>query len=258
MNKQNFSSSPKVSIVMPSYNSAPCIAQAIDSVIRQDFSDWELLIVDDASDDGTPDLVRSRYLHDPRISIHVLSQNQGAAIARNTAIERARGRFIAFLDSDDYWFPEKLESQVPALETSDACLAFSQYKIMQGDDETSAVIANAPLNLHYADLLRGNPIGCLTAIYDTKKTGKVFMPLVRRRQDWGLWLRLLRGGQRAIGLQKPLAVLRIRKGSLSANKVRSTMANYRLLRTEGQLDPARAIWGATLHALSAINRRWNR
>lgn len=243
---------------MPSYNSAPCIAQAIDSVLNQHFSDWELLIVDDASDDGTPELVRSRYLHDPRISIHVLSHNQGAAVARNTAIEKARGRFIAFLDSDDYWFPEKLTCQVRALETSDACLVFSQYKIMQNDDETSAMIASAPPNLYYPDLLRGNPIGCLTAIYDTEKTGKVFMPLVRRRQDWGLWLRLLRGGQRALGLQQPLAVLRIRKGSLSANKIRSTIANYRLLRTEGQLDPASAIWGATIHALSAINRRWKR
>lgn len=249
---------PVVSIVMPSFNSSAFIAEAIDSVIAQSFSDWELLLVDDASKDGTADLVRDRYGHEPRICVHALSVNRGAAAARNIAIEAARGRFIAFLDSDDIWRPTKLEVQIPSLASSDALLAFSQYDIWSGRPGAASRTTSVPDKLIYKDLLRGQPIGCLTAVYDTEKTGKVYMPDIRMRQDWGLWLRLLRAGGWANGIQQNLAILRLHDGSLSANKLRATYFNYKLLREEGQLGALAAAWGAGSHACEAILRRFGR
>lgn len=249
------SGGPAVSVVMPTYNSAAYVCDSIDSVIGQDFPDWELLIVDDASADGTPELVRERYAHDDRVIVHALASNRGAAVARNTAIEAARGRFIAFLDSDDLWRPNKLAVQVPLLESSEACLAFSEYDVFKGPGRQVVRTVSAPKRLVYRDLLWGDPIGCLTAIYDTEKTGKVLMPDIRMRQDWGLWMRLLRGGRWGLGVQQSLAMLRLHEKSLSANKLRATCFNYMLLRTEGQLGPARAALGVGTHLLGAVGRR---
>lgn len=246
---------PVVSIVMPSFNSSAFIADAIESVISQSFSDWELLVVDDASKDGTADLVKERFFCEPRVVVHQLGSNQGAAYARNVAIEAARGRFIAFLDSDDFWHSNKLAVQIPLLESCDACFAFSGYNLLVGEDFTRTRPVPVPERLVYRDLLRSQPVGCLTAVYDTQKTGKVYMPDIRMRQDWGLWLRLLRPGGWALGVQQNLATLRLHQGSLSSNKLRATFFNYKLLRGEGQLGPLRAAWGVGAHALGAVFRR---
>jgi teichuronic acid biosynthesis glycosyltransferase TuaG len=250
-----------VSIVMPTYNSEKFVREAIDSVRAQTFDDWELIIVDDASIDETLKIIQSTYAKDPRVKILTQDFNQGAAIARNKAIAEARGRFIAFLDSDDLWRPQKLEIQVSLLMESDACMAFSKYDIFTSDSHSSESLTPAlrtvyvPARLEYKDLLAGSPVGCLTAIYDTKKTGKVFMPEIRMRQDWGLWLRLLRGDRFGIGVQQSLAALRLHPSSLSANKIRATYFNYKLLRTEAQLGPLRAAYGVGSHALTALKRR---
>lgn len=246
---------PRVSVVMPTYNSAAYVCDAIDSVVGQDFCDWELLVVDDASVDGTPELIRARYARDDRVVLHAQAANKGAAVARNVAIEAAKGRFIAFLDSDDLWRSNKLAVQVPLLESSDACLIFSAYDVFTGGARQMQRTVAAPKRLVYRDLLWGDPIGCLTAMYDTEKTGKVLMPNIRMRQDWGLWLRLLRGGQCGIGVQQSLAMLRLHQHSLSANKLRAVRFNYRLLRTEGQLNPVRAALGVCGHVAAAVGRR---
>lgn len=246
---------PSVSIVMPTYNSAAYVCDSIDSVIGQDFCDWELLVVDDASVDGTPDLVRERYAHDGRVVLHALAANKGAAFARNVAIEAAKGRFIAFLDSDDLWRSNKLAVQIPLLESSDACLVFSAYDVFTGSGRQLGRTVAAPERLVYRDLLWGDPIGCLTAMYDTEKTGKVLMPDIRMRQDWGLWLRLLRGGRLGIGVQQSLAMLRLHPHSLSANKWRAVRFNYHLLRTEARLSPPRAALGVCSHIAKALGRR---
>lgn len=249
---------PAVSIVMPSFNSSNFIAEAIESVIAQSFPDWELIVVDDASKDGTAELVKERYGHESRVSVHELKVNQGAAVARNTAIEAARGRFVAFLDSDDLWAPNKLAVQIPLLASSDACLAFSRYELLAGGLGARSRTASVPERLVYKDLLRSQPVGCLTAVYDTEKTGKVYMPDIRMRQDWGLWLRLLRAGGWGLGIQQSLATLRLHNGSLSSNKLRATYFNYKLLREEGQLSPFAAAWGVGSHACEALFRRVGR
>lgn len=253
---------PTVSVVMPTFNSSRFVRNAIDSVIAQTFEDWELIIVDDASIDGTLEIIHTHYSHDVRIKTFVHNSNLGPAVARNKAIVEAKGRFIAFLDSDDLWLSNKLDVQVPLLMHSEACLAFSQYAIFTTDSPGDPIsnpdslrTIPVPQCIEYRDLLAGSPVGCLTAIYDTEKTGKVFMPEIRMRQDWGLWLRLLRGGRFGIGIQRSLAALRLHSNSLSANKIRATYYNYKLLRTEAQLGPFRAAYGVSSHALTALKRR---
>lgn len=249
--------SPSVSIVMPTFNSKRYIGAAVESVLAQTFGDWELLIVDDASTDGTVDFLVQRYGSESRINIHKLAINQGAAGARNVAIEAARGRYIAFLDSDDVWQPEKLAVQIALLQATDASMVFSQYETMNVEGVLTGQLIPVPARVTYRDLLCGNSIGCLTAMFDTQRTGKVLMPLIRMQEDWGLWIRLLSQGGWALGIQQPLAILRKRKDSLSSNKLKATLKNYEILRKVGGLNPFQAVWGVGLHSLGAIKRRWD-
>lgn len=247
---------PLISTVMPTYNSKMYVSQAIESVISQSFIDWELIIVDDGSTDSTLEFLEMRYSNEKRIKLIPLSENSGAAVARNVAIEIANGRFIAFLDSDDLWSPNKLSIQLNTFKDTNAYLVFSKYHVIRGEEPRILRTIPAPSRIVYNDLLFGDPIGCLTAIYDTEKTGKVYMPEIKMRQDWGLWMRILRfGNSYGYGIQKPLATLRLHSRSLTANKLEAMYYNYILLRTEGGLKPAKAMSGTLMHAISALSRR---
>lgn len=222
---------PLVTVVMPAYNSERFIAESIQSVLDQRFKSWELIIVDDNSRDNTVPIVQGFVQNDQRIRIIQLASNRGAAVARNVAIEAARGRYIAFLDSDDLWLPWKLEQQLQLIQKKKCILVYgSYYKI----DESGSIIkqvVKAPNSVDYKKMLYSNYIGCLTAMYDTALMGKVLMPDIRRRQDYGLWLQLLRKGFCAIGTSQPMAIYRQRSGdSLSSNRVRNIAYNWILYR----------------------------
>lgn len=240
---------------MPTYNAAPYIIEAVESVLNQTFTDWELLIVDDCSTDDSVQLIEERYDGEQRVSLISLEQNQGAGIARNIAIDRAKGRYIAFLDSDDFWEAGKLQRQLRAFEETKARMVFSHYYVLNPGGLKPKQLVKAPEFLKFDDLLWGNPVGCLTAIYDTEKTGKIYMPELRMRQDWGCWLRLLKNGGHGHGVQEPLATLRLRKNSLSANKIRACYYNYLLLRSEAELSSWQAMRHSAVHGWAAVKRR---
>lgn len=221
---------PKVTIVTPVYNSAEFLGETIESVIGQSFSDWEMVAVDDCSLDGSSELVRRYAEKDSRIRLIQLERNSGAAVARNIAIEEAKGRYIAFLDSDDLWHPTKLERHIAFIEETGAALSYTAYEKITEAGERTGVIVTPPESLAYDDLLKSNRIGCLTAIYDTKKVGKVTMPLIRKRQDYGLWLKILRDSGPAIGLCELLSLYREREGSISSNKVEMVKYHWSLFR----------------------------
>jgi glycosyltransferase involved in cell wall biosynthesis len=196
------------SIIMPSYNSSDYIEASIESIVRQTVGDWELLVSDDGSTDATLSVVERFVRSESRIRLITNGGNRGAALARNAAIEAAQGRYIAFLDSDDLWKPEKLERQIAFMREHDLAFTFSSYDRI---DEVGNYI-----NLHhvdkavsYHDLLKTCVIGCLTAVYDAGKLGKVYMPDIRKRQDFGLWLRLLKKVDRAVPLSESLAQYRV-------------------------------------------------
>jgi glycosyltransferase involved in cell wall biosynthesis len=206
---------PTVSVITPVWNAEATLAETVASVRAQSFPDWEIILVDDGSTDGSRELARQLAAEEPRIRWWALGQNRGTAEARNAAIRAARGRYLAFLDADDLWQPEKLEVQLGHMARTGAPFVFSAYRRIAVDGRLLGRVA-VPARLTHAELLKGNVIGCLTAIYDTAHFGKVEMPSLRRRQDFGLWLKLLRRGGEAHGLPQELAAYRVRRGSRSS------------------------------------------
>ncbi|MER5780193.1 glycosyltransferase family 2 protein [Streptomyces mobaraensis] len=229
---------PLVSVVMPVHNSAATLGPSVRSVLAQTHTDLELLITDDASTDNSMDMLRDLAHQDERVLAEEAPEQGGAGRARNLAMERARGTYVAFLDSDDLWLPEKLERQLAFAKTGDAPLTYTSYYKMDADyaDEAADFVPNGRVvparpRVDYPALLRRDYIGALTAMYDRTVLGTRLMPEMPKRQDYALWLSILRDGFEARGLTEPLAVYRAgRPGSLSSNKVSLVRYNWMLYR----------------------------
>lgn len=237
-----------VSVIMPAYNAASVLERAVASVGAQTFTDWELLIVDDASGDGTLALAQRMAAADPRIRVFEHPRQQGAGPARNTALSHARGRYIAFLDADDAWLPEKLDRQVAHLAETGAPLGYSGFWRVSGQKRHAVQV---PPSVDYAELLKGNCIGCLTAIYDRAIYGSVPMPDLALRQDFALWLSLLKRQGPARGITEPLAIYHRTSGSLSSNRKRAVAASWRMYRVEIGLKR----WQAARYLANNLFRR---
>lgn len=221
---------PLVSVITPSYNCENTISKTIESVINQSFSNWEMIIVDDCSSDSTRDIVRNYTDNDSRIKLVERQWNAGPAIARNVAIENAQGRYIAFLDSDDQWLNHKLEKQILFMQENDIELSYSAYNKYDFNGNHLGVY-KPPVKVNYNDMLKSNRIGCLTAIYDSEKLGKVYMPNISKRQDLGLWLRILKQVPYAYGMEEVLAdYLAVQPNSVSSNKINAAKYQWRLYR----------------------------
>lgn len=219
-----------VSIITACYNSEKYISDTIKSILNQTHQNWELLLVDDCSADRTVEVIKSFQKSDVRIKLLKLSINSGAAVARNEAIKVSNGRFIAFLDSDDKWLPLKLEKQIAFMISNGYNFSHTAYELIDEFGNPLNEIVEPASILSYNDMLYSNKIGCLTAIYDQSILGKVYMPLLRKRQDYGLWLRILKQGSKAHGLPKVLSQYRQTNGSISSNKIKLIRWNWRLLR----------------------------
>jgi len=230
-----------ISIITPSYNSSRLISQTIDSVLSQTYKNWEMIIVDDCSKDDSVKVIQSFVKQDSRIKLIQLSENSGAAVARNAGIQAASGRFIAFLDSDDVWLPNKLEKQLAFMQQNNYPFTFAAYDKI---DEQGRVLGHVgiPSRVSYADLLKTCYVGCLTAMYDTDYLGKVYMPLIRRRQDFGLWLKLLKNVDYAYGFQDTLGLYRVRDGAISSNKFTTSLYTWKLYREVEGLTFIRSVY----------------
>lgn len=206
-----------VSIITPSYNCADYIGKTIESIQAQSYQNWELLITDDCSDDNSRKIIEEYIDRDSRIKLFTLPQNSGAGVARNNSIKEAKGRYIAFCDSDDRWFPEKLEKQLKYMNYKDCAMSYSSYMTTDENDKiTGIVVCRKRESL--ISMCKDDKMGFLTVIYDTAKTGKVYMPILRKRQDWALKLKVLKKCGEAFGMKEPLAYYRKREGSISNNK----------------------------------------
>lgn len=231
---------PLVSVITPAYNSARFIGPAITSVLNQTFSNWEMIVVDDCSSDDTARIVAAFAQRDPRIIFVALSQNSGAGVARQTAVELARGRYIAFLDADDLWKPEKLEKQRAFLENTRQGFAFSAYDCIDQNGQPTGVRIGVPKRLSYNLLFFCNFVGNLTGIYDTEVFGKIPISTVRKRQDWILWLQVLKKLKSARSMPESLAFYRVHGQSLSSSKFKLVRDNYVVYRQEHGLNPIMA------------------
>lgn len=244
---------PLISIIMPSFNSAHFIGEAIQSVLDQSLSDWELIIVDDCSTDHSVEVIQSFVDRDLRIRLICLLNNSGAAVARNKAINIATGRYIAFLDSDDMWLSNKLSEQVRFMQDNDIYFSYSAYEKV---NELGHVIGTVsiPDVVSYVDLLKVNSIGCLTAIYDSEKLGKVYMPIIRKRQDLGLWLRILKKVPCAYATPGVLAKYKVRKDSISANKLVAAQYTWKLYREFENLSFVKSLYYFSHYAINGFLR----
>lgn len=234
-----------VSIITPSYNSETFIAQTISSVQNQTYQNWEMIIVDDGSSDKTVAIIKQFISNDDRIKLIELMQNSGPAVARNYAIECASGKYMAFLDADDIWFPELISTSINTILQQNIPFVFSSYR--RSDENLEFVYSDfiVPEKVTYSDILKTNSISCLTAFLDIEVLGKKMMPEVFKRQDMGLWLKYLKEIPFAYGIQKPMAIYRIRKNSLSRKKSDLLKYQWQFYRNVEKLSLASSVYFMT-------------
>ena len=221
--------SPQVSILVPCYNCEAFLGETLDTVLAQGFTDWECVLVDDASTDRSLDVIQSYAERDSRFHPLVLEKNLGAAGARNAGLEKIRGRYLAFLDADDIWEPDKLEKQVARIEETKAPIVHTSYRFVDeaGDFLPGGVTASDKVDL--AVYMRNTEIGMSTSLLDREQVGEISFRDIRLCQDTHLWLALLREGHVARGLPEVLVHYRVREGQISGSKIgmaRQVLALY--------------------------------
>ncbi|MCK9299999.1 MAG: glycosyltransferase family 2 protein [Bacteroidales bacterium] len=207
-----------ISIITPCYNSVDFIPQAIDSVIAQTYTDWEMIVVDDNSRDNSAEIIQEYCRKDSRIRYIQTERPSGSpTLPRNIGLEHARGRFIAFLDSDDVWLPGKLEEQLSLFQEDKVAIVYSDYEKISEEGKRDNRIIKAPSLVNYNTLLKGNVMGCLTVMYDTQKVGKRFFDFIGH-EDYAVWLSILKDGYIAKNTNTVTALYRVRRQSVSSNK----------------------------------------
>lgn len=226
---------PLVSVITPSYNSSAFIKETIESVLAQSYPHWEMIIVDDKSKDDSVNLIKQYVEDNPRIQLICLTQNVGAAEARNIAIKSAKGDYIAFLDSDDVWLPTKLEEQVTFMKKGNLSFSFTSYSLISEEGNHMGIEVTAPEMVDYNYLIGNTTIGCLTVMLDCRQIKQIEMPIIQP-EDTALWLLLLKQGHQAYGLQKVLSNYRIVSNSTSRNKLKAAYRYWKLLRQQEKLN----------------------
>ena len=231
---------PLVSVIMPVHNSDRYLLDSANSVLQQSFKNLELLIIDNGSKDRSSTIIAELADRDSRV-VSLFCSEPGAAYARNMGIKQATGRFIAFLDSDDLWKPEKLDKQISFMCSNGYALTHTFYQKINESGEEIGDVIKRPLRLSYSDILKSNQIGCLTAVYDIHAIGKNYMPLIKARQDYGLWLSILKKQAFAYCLPESLAMYRDHtSGSLSSSKLSNLKHNWQLFREVEGFSAVRA------------------
>ncbi|WP_324024713.1 glycosyltransferase family 2 protein [Maribacter sp. BPC-D8] len=236
-----------VSIITPVYNSQMFLDDCMNSVIAQTYEKWEHIFVDDCSSDNSAKIIEEYAQKDSRIKFHRLSINSGAGTARNKAIELAQGDYIAFLDSDDTWYPQKLQLQINFMKVNNYYFTFTTYDKIDEVGNNLNIIIKSKRVVDYHSALYKNPIGCLTVMYDVNYFGKQYMPSIRKRQDYALWLNLLKK-TKGYGLSECLSSYRVGKESISSNKLKLLKYEWQIYRDVEGLS----IFKSAFYTVSAI------
>lgn len=219
-----------VSIITPTFNAEKYIKATLLSVINQSYQNWEMILADDGSTDRTAAIIAEFAQIDNRIKLFKLLKNSGNGFARNMALENASGKYIAYLDADDLWFPEKLTKQIDYLKNNNLPFTFSFYDCIDEEGNNLNRRVEAPVNLTYNQLFFCNYVGNLTAIYDSGYFGKITLSASQKRQDWRLWLTILKQIKTTKPVPESLAFYRIRKNSVSSSKFKLIKHNFGVYR----------------------------
>ena len=222
---------PLVSIITPTFNSEKYIKETVESVLRQTYQNWELLIVDDISTDNTVKIAKEYADKDSRIKIYILDSKGGASIARNKGIRESKGKFVAFLDSDDIWKKDKLKKQVQFMIANNIAFSYHNYELIDSNSKKIKKLKRCPKHISYISQLFGCSIGCLSVMYDQEKIGLVQIKRIDKRNDDALWLFILKKCKKGYLLDENLAYYRTGNSSLSSgNKTKLLKYHYYLYR----------------------------
>lgn len=231
-----------VSIITPTYNCAEFIARTLDTVIAQTYKNWEMIIVDDCSSDNTKEIVEEYIKKDSRIKYHLLEENSGAAVARTTAMNLAKGSYMAFLDSDDIWMPDKLEKQIKWMNDNNYAFSCTAYEHIDEKDNSLNKVIKTVEKTDYNRLLLDCPVGNSSVMYDVEKMGKFEVPNIRKRNDDALWLKMLKQEKYIWGMPEVLTKYRVRENSISSNKIKVIKYHWILYREIEHLSVFRSMF----------------
>ena len=246
---------PLVSIIMPCYNAERYIAQSIESVLAQTYTNWELLITDDGSTDKSVEIISKYSKNDDRINVMVPDEHQGIARTRNMSISRARGRFVAFLDNDDMWKPKKLEKQVTFMLEKGIGFSYTSYELIDISGVSKKKIIKTQGVIDYKKYLRNTIIGCGTVMIDRDFIGHFSMPINDTSDDMAAWLNILRKGYKAYPLDEVLQQYRVTGKSASSNKFKASRDVWKVYRKNEKLNLIKSLYNFICYAFNAIKKR---
>ena len=229
-----------VSIITPTYNCGKFIGRTIESVQKQSYENWEMIIVDDCSKDNTKEIVEEYIKNDSRIKYHILEKNSGAAVARTTAMELAHGKYMAFLDSDDIWKSDKLEKQLAYMKETNINFSCTAYEQIDEEDTKLGRVIKTVKKTDYNRLLLDCPVGNSTVMYNVEEMGKFAVPNIRKRNDDALWLQMLKKEKYIWGMNEVLMEYRVRENSISSNKLSLIKYHWQLYREIEHLNVLRS------------------
>lgn len=247
-----------VSVIVPVYNVQEYIAETIDCVRNQTYDDWELLLVNDCSTDSTVKVIEEYLQHNPDERIRLIQQqeNGGAAKARNTGLARARGRYIAYLDSDDLWEREKLSHQLAFMEEKGAAFSFTGYEFADETGRGLGKVVRVPAVMNYKQALKNTTIFTTTVMFDTARIPRELLEMPQvKSEDTALWWKVLRNGYPAYGLDENLVKYRRVGKSLSSNKLEAVRRIWNLYRKVEGLGVLQSMWNFCFWAVKAVARR---
>lgn len=242
-----------VSVIMPTYNCGRFIEESVKSVIAQTLTDWELQIVDDCSTDDTYQVLKPYLDQYPNIHYHCLERNGGPAVARTEAMRRATGKYVAFLDSDDLWTPDKLEKQINFMEHTGEVFSCTAYRLMEEDGKLMNMKRVPPKITDYDQILRrANPLGNSTVVYNQQALGAYEVPPIKKRNDFALWLRILKDAPHCAGMEDVMALYRVRQNSVSSNKWKLIRFQWQLYRNVEGLSLIRSCWAMVCWVIAKV------
>lgn len=243
---------PLVSVIMPAYNAERFLEEAVRSVMNQTFQDWELLILDDCATDGTYALAERLAAEDDRITLIKNEQNMGVARTRNRGFDLCRGKYVALLDSDDVWHPDKLEKQLNRMEETGGDFSYTSYAIVDVEGKKTKADFLVPGEVTYKDQLTRNAIGCSTVMLKAELLKKYRFVTDFYHEDYVLWIQLLRDGYRAVGCQEILVDWRYVENSRSFNKVKAARNRWRIYRDYLKLPMHQRLWAFAIYAVTSV------
>ena len=251
MEKEKEIEKEKVSIIVPMYNAEKFIGKTIESVLAQTYQNWEMLIMNDVSTDNSLAIVNMYAKKDERIKIVNTEKNVGVVKGRNFLIDLASGKYIAFLDADDYWHNEKLEKQIKFMKEKNASISCTEYtRVKENEEKINDVIIKEEIS--YNDMLKNNYLGCLTVIYDAKKIGKRYFKELEKNEDYVLWLEIVKDVNTIYGLKENLAYYRVLDNSRSSNKVKTAKVRWEIYRKIEKLSLLKSIYYFLHYAIRAV------